>query len=153
MENILENKILELEQENNNLKNKYIQAIADLENYKKAAIKQRMDYIKYKNEDLAKELIKIEDDIFREISNLGLENISKGTKLIYEKFIHILEMNEIKMIPVEKYDKFNVQYMEAVSVVKTNDKNLDNTVNNVIEAGYILKDKVIKYAKVEINQL
>ena len=153
MENILENKILELEQENNNLKNKYIQAIADLENYKKAAIKQRMDYIKYKNEDLAKELIKIEDDIFREISNLGLENISKGTKLIYEKFIHILEKNEIKMIPVEKYDKFNVQYMEAVSVVKTNDKNLDNTVNNVIEAGYILKDKVIKYAKVEINQL
>lgn len=138
-------------------KDKYLRALAELENYRKRAAREREEFIAYANERLLTELLSIVDHF-----ELGLEAASKlkmtkqvknfyeGMKLTVKNFKDFLEKEGlISFSAVGK--KFDPRYHEAVSVAESDDCEPE-TVISEIGKGYMLRDKVIRAAKVVVTK-
>jgi len=138
-------------------KDKYLRALAELENYKKRAQKEREEVLKYANERLVLDLIGILDDFERGLEALrkGLKDkkikeFYRGVELIHNNLIKLLEQEGLKVFSGVG-EPFNPQFHEAVGV-KSSKKHPPNYVVAEVAKGYKLKDKVIRPAKVFVNR-
>ncbi|XCI75500.1 MAG: nucleotide exchange factor GrpE [Flavobacteriales bacterium] len=130
-------------------KDRFIRLFAEFENYKKRIQKERLELFKTAHQDLITNLLPILDDFdrgFQEISQ------SQGMMLIREKFIKILQEKGLKKVDMEKGDDFNTDFHEAITQIPTLAEGLKGKVVDVVEAGYLLEDKVIRHAKVVIGK-
>ncbi|WP_185859385.1 nucleotide exchange factor GrpE [Blattabacterium cuenoti] len=137
----------ELEKE----KNKFLRLFAEFENYKKRIQKERFDIFRAVHEQILIDLIPILDDFERGLKELKKskdELIVKGVSLIQEKLIKILKEKGLNKIKIKKGDDFNTDLHEAISQIPAVTENLKGKIIEIIEAGYILKEKVIRHAKV-----
>ncbi|WP_185877945.1 nucleotide exchange factor GrpE [Blattabacterium cuenoti] len=146
-----ENKILEekLEKE----KDKFLRLFAEFENYKKRIQKEKLDVFSIIHEKIIIDLIPILDDFKRGMKELKKynekeESIMKGILLIQDKFIKILKEKGLNKIKIKKGDEFNTDFHEAITQIPAIKENLKGKIIDIIEDGYILKDKVIRHAKV-----
>lgn len=136
------------------IKDKYLRLYSEFENYKRRTARERIDLIKTANEDLMVALLPILDDFDRakkssenkEATAAALE----GYELIYNKLIKGLEQKGLKNMGVLAGNDFNEEYHEAVAQMPSGD-DLKGKIVDVIEQGYYLGDKVIRYAKVVIG--
>ncbi|MCK4306823.1 nucleotide exchange factor GrpE [candidate division WOR-3 bacterium] len=137
-------------------KDKYLRALAELENYKKRAQKEREEILGYANERLVFELLGILDDFERGLGALKgvkdkkLKEFYRGVELIHNNLVKILEQEGLKSFSGVG-EPFDPRFHEAVGV-KNSKKHPPNYVVVEISKGYKLKDKVIKPAKVLVNQ-
>jgi molecular chaperone GrpE len=122
---------------------------ADFENFKKQSEKQKIDIVKFANEDLIINILDGYEDIKRALEKSKTEEeLRKGVELIYSKLKNTLEKEGLKEIPTkdEKFDPFK---HEALMAENSKDHE-DGEIIEELMKGYTLKDKIIKYSKVKV---
>lgn len=143
------------ETELNEWKDKYIRLSAEFDNYRKRTLKERMELTKYASEDVLKNILPIVDDFERGIKNIeqasDIDALKEGIFLIYNKFRDFLSQNGIKEIEI-KDNEFNTDYHEAITKIPVDDKNMSGKIVDVVQKGYLLNDKVIRFSKVVVGE-
>lgn len=132
-------------------KDRYIRLYAEFENYKKRTAKEKMEFFQYANQDMMVSMLGILDDFERalkEIAKNGNPADLQGVELIYQKFKNRLTEKGLKPMEVNAGDSFNVDFHEAITQIPAPSENLKGKIVDVIETGYTLNDKVIRFAKV-----
>src|SRR5690606_29121321 len=137
-------------------KDKFLRLFAEFENYKRRTGKERMELFATASEDVMKSLLPIMDDFERAISHIGddkeAEALRKGVLLIYQKLINTLEQKGLAEIKIDKGDAFNADNHEAITQIPAPTEDLKGKIIDIIEKGYKLGDKVIRFPKVVIGQ-
>lgn len=153
---VLNKKIEELTEKNKMLEEKILYKDAELINYRKRKDDEVSSMLKYANADIILQILSIVDDLERAISldDAVLDDeVSKflsGVKMIYSRLVKMLNDYEVKEI--EALDKeFNPNYHQAVFTAKGEGKDA-NMVIEVLQKGYIYKDKVIRPSMVKVSE-
>ena len=148
--------ILALNNQINALKEALLRNQAELQNYKRRKEEEAERAMKYKNEEIVKELLPIVDNFERAIKmddNDLSDEVSKflaGFKLIYTNTINILNKFEVKEISAEGIE-FDPNYHHAV-LTEHDDTKPAGVVLEVLQKGYTYKDRVIRPAMVKVNE-
>lgn len=155
-ENVAENVTKELTTEEllAEEKDRYIRLYAEFENYKKRTLKEKMEFAQYANTEMMISMLAVLDDFERaikEIAKNGNEADLKGIELIYQKFKNKLIEKGLKPLEVNAGDDFNVDFHEAITQIPAPTEELKGKIVDVIETGYLLHDRVIRFAKVVIG--
>jgi molecular chaperone GrpE len=132
-------------------KDRYIRLYAEFENYKKRTLKEKMEFAQYANTEMMISMLAVLDDFERaikEIAKNGNEADLKGIELIYQKFKNKLIEKGLKPFEVNAGDDFNVDFHEAITQIPAPTEELKGKIVDVIETGYQLHDRVIRFAKV-----
>jgi molecular chaperone GrpE len=132
-------------------KDRYIRLYAEFENYKKRTSKEKMEFFQYANQDMMVSMLGVLDDFERaikEIAKNGNAADLQGVELIYNKFKNKLTEKGLKPMEVRAGDSFNVDFHEAITQIPAPSDDLKGKIVDVIETGYTLGDKVIRFAKV-----
>ena len=134
---------------------KYIRLAAECDNVRKRTLKEKMDLIANGGEDVIKAIIPVVDDFERAIAALdGKEQVAaecEGVRLIYQKFMDILKSKGVT--PIEALGKpLDVDFHDAVAKVPVEEADKKGTVIYVVQTGYMLKDKVLRFAKVVVGE-
>ena len=138
------------------LKEALLRNQAELQNYKRRKDEETERYLKYKNEELVKELLPIVDNFERAIKmddNDLSDEVSKflsGFKLIYTNTVNILNKYEVTEIKAEGIE-FDATYHHAV-LTEHDDTKPSGVVLEVLQKGYMYKDRVIRPAMVKVNE-
>lgn len=151
--NILKEKILELEKQNAELKDTLLRKVAEFENFKRRNENEQINLIKYAAEPFVKNILSVYDDLERSLIHIdepnNFESTKKGLQLVFEKFTKVLESQGVKKIDA-KGQPFDVHLHEALMQQPVEGVE-PHTVLDVIEPGYIFRDKVIRHAKVIVS--
>ncbi len=141
-----------LEAEIAELKEKYLRLYSDFENFRKRTAKERIELIKTASEDVLKDLIPVVDDFERSIKASDNESdavkIKEGNQLIYHKLVRILESKGLKAMEDLVGKSFNPDTQEAITQIPAPNEELKGSVIDVVEKGYTLGEKVVRFAKV-----
>ncbi|MCR8666133.1 nucleotide exchange factor GrpE [Aestuariibaculum sp. M13] len=141
----------ELKQE----KDKFLRLFAEFENYKKRTSKERIDLFKTASQDVMVSLLPVLDDFDRayvEISKTEEKELLKGVELISNKLKTTLQQKGLEVIEAAQGDAFNADNHEAITQIPAPSEDLKGKIIDVIEKGYKLGDKVIRFPKVVIGQ-
>ena len=149
----LKNQIKSLNEELKDEKDKFLRLFAEFENFRKRTAKERLDLFKSASSELMTALIPVADDMdraFNEFKKSENENLIKGFELIYNKLNDTLKANGLTVIIVNKGDVFDSEKHEAITQIKATDKKMVGKVVDVIETGYSLGEKILRYPKVVV---
>ncbi|MAR43930.1 MAG: nucleotide exchange factor GrpE [Flavobacteriaceae bacterium] len=152
--NKVENQINDLKTELKEEEDKYLRLFAEFENYKKRTTKERIELYKTAGQEVIGSLLPVLDDFSRAIKeSKKMKNSSDfiGLELIYNKLNDILKTNGLLDLEVHKGDSFDPDLHEAISQIKT-DKKDSGKIIDIIEKGYKLGDKIIRFPKVVVGQ-
>lgn len=141
----------ELEKE----KDKFLRLFAEFENFKRRTAKERIELFKTANQDVLMALLPVMDDFDRalaEISKSGDESLLKGVELIFEKLRTTLTSKGLEVVEVRTGDAFNADFAEAITQIPAPSDELKGKIVDVLEKGYKLGDKIIRFPKVVIGQ-
>ena len=135
-------------------KDKYLRLYSEFENFRRRTAKERLDLIGSASADLMTDLLPVLDDFERarganESSNSNVER--EGMNLIYQKLLKELKNKGLKPMEDLEGKSFDAEIHEAISQIPAPKKKLKNRIVHVVEKGYYLNDKVIRYAKVVIG--
>lgn len=137
------------------LKDKYLRAVAEFENYKKRTLKEKTELILNGGEKAITAILPILDDMERAVANAGkaddLKAVEEGWELIFKKLKGILESMGVKQIETADAD-FDVDFHEAVAMVPGMGDDKKGKVIDCMQTGYMLNEKVIRHAKVAVGQ-
>ncbi|GFR75520.1 protein GrpE [Elysia marginata] len=134
-------------------KDKFIRLFAEFENYKKRTSKEHIDLIDSAGKDVILSFLPILDDFERAMQQMkGGENntLFQGVELIYNKFFETLKIKGLKVIEVEKESEFDSEIHEAISQVPSPNEKMKGKIIDVVEKGYKVGEKTIRYPKVVI---
>ncbi len=144
-----------LVKENQELKEKYLRLYSEFDNYRRRTAKERLELIKTASEDVLKDLITVVDDFeraFKAEESKGHEaNDQEGNRLIYQKLVKIMESKGLKPMNDLHGKPFDAETQEAITQIPAPTEDLKGKVVDVVEKGYTLGDKVVRYAKVVIG--
>lgn len=153
--NKTEEKIKKPEESFNELNDKYLRLRAEFDNYKKRTLKERMELIKNAGEDTIINFLPIMDNIDRAKKSIDdakdIEAIKEGINLIYKHIFDFLTERGIKEIEAAG-KTFDTDLHEALTKIPAPSKDMKGKVVDVIEKGYKLKDKVLRFAKVVVGE-
>ena len=136
-------------------KDKFLRLFAEFENYKRRTAKERIELFSTASEEVMISLLPILDDFDRasaEIEKDKDNEIFKGVLLIKNKLFDSLKSKGLALIEVNKGDEFNADNHEAVTQIAAPTKEMEGKIIDVIEKGYKLGEKVIRYPKVVIGK-
>lgn len=146
---------INLEDQLNLEKDKFLRLFAEFENYKRRTAKERIELFSTASEEVMISLLPILDDFDRasvEIEKDKENETLKGVLLIKSKLFDSLKSKGLNMIEIKKGDEFNADDHEAVTQIPAPSKDLQGKIIDVIEQGYKLGEKVIRYPKVVIGK-
>lgn len=134
-------------------KDKYLRLYADFDNYKRRTSKEKLEMIQSANEQLIIALLPIADDFDRAEKSYKDRNDkeAEGFLLIQNKFKKTLEQFGVKPMGTTTGSDFNADFHEAITQIPASDEKLKGKVVDVIEKGYLLNDKVVRFAKVVVG--
>ncbi|NRD19602.1 nucleotide exchange factor GrpE [Winogradskyella eckloniae] len=137
-------------------KDKFMRLFAEFENYKKRTTKERIELFKTASQDVMVSMLPVLDDFERALMHIEddkeAEELRKGVLLIYNKLVNTLEQKGLSKIEVNKGDTFNADDHEAITQIPAPSDDLKGKIIDVVEHGYKLGDKVIRFPKVVIGQ-
>ena len=143
-----------LNTEHSALHDKFVRLHAEFDNFRKRTAKECMDLLMSAGADTLKSILPVLDDMERAIAhNAEVDDINvvkQGFELIHQKFANILLAHGLKVMHA-KGEPFNPDIYEAISKVPAPSPKLKGMVIDVVENGYMLNDKVIRYAKVVVG--
>ena len=143
-----------LELELSKEKDKFLRLFAEFENYKKRTSKERMDLFKTANQEVLQAMLPILDDFDRALVEIGKSEddaLLQGVSLIHEKFKSTLLSKGLEEVEVRAGDAFNADYAEAITQIPAASEALKGKIVDVLEKGYKLGDKIIRFPKVVIG--
>ena len=136
-------------------KDKFLRLFAEFENYKRRTAKERIELFSTASEEVMVSLLPILDDFDRASAEIEKDNdneIFKGVLLIKNKLFDSLKSKGLALIEVNKGDEFSADDHEAVTQIPAPSKKMEGKIIDVIEKGYKLGEKVIRYPKVVIGK-
>ena len=144
-----------IEQKLAEIQDKYIRLSAEFDNYRKRTLKEKMELTRLAGEDILKNLLPVLDDFERAVKSVSetdnIDAVRAGIDLIYTKLRDFLTSNGIKEIEAQKKD-FDADLHEAITKIPVADQEMKGKVVDVVEKGYYLHDKIIRYAKVVVGE-
>ena len=150
-----EDEFTKLQKEVEEAKDKYIRLFSEFENFRRRTARERLDLIQTSTENLMVELLPVLDDFNRAKESLkeggDMKSVEQGLALIENKLKRSLEMKGLKAMQVKQGDDFNPELHEGVSQIPAPKKKWKGKVVDIIEDGYFLGEKVIRFAKVVIG--
>ena len=154
-------KDLDIDIENNEVddlqkeKDKFLRLFAEFENYKKRTTKERIELFSTASQELMTSLLPVLDDFDRanqEIIKNKENELYKGVSLIQNKLFDTLKSKGLKEVEVSSGDSFNADDHEAVTQITAPNDKMKGKIIDIIEKGYKLGEKVIRYPKVVIGK-
>jgi molecular chaperone GrpE len=148
-----DSELIKLQSQVNESKDKYLRLYSEFENFRRRTAKEKLEMIQSANEQLLKALLPVADDFERAEKSFREKNDkdSEGFTLIQNKFKKTLEQFGIKAMDLQAGADFNADTQEAITQIPAPDPSLKGKVVDVIEKGYLLNDKVVRYAKVVVG--
>jgi len=137
------------------ISDKHLRLQAEFDNFRRRTIKEKAELIKSGGESVLVSILPVIDDFERALESL--KNVAdddagkQGTLLIYNKFREFLKQNNVKEIEAQNQE-FYVDLHEAITKIPAPDEKLKGKVVDVVQKGYLLNDKVIRFAKVVIGE-
>jgi molecular chaperone GrpE len=136
-------------------KDKYLRLSAEFDNYRKRTLKEKIELSRIGGEDVLKGLLPVVDDFERGLKNVeqakDMEAVKEGMNLIYGKFKEFLNQKGLKEIEAVNVD-FNTDFHEAITKIPVEDKAMSGKVIDVVQKGYTIDDKIIRYSKVVVGE-
>lgn len=135
------------------LKDKYLRTLAEFDNYKKRTLKEKTELILNGSEKTVVAILPVLDDFERALKDKSEDPkaIREGVKMIFNKFVKVLEGLGVKKIDTDGKD-FSTDYHEAVAMVPGMGDDKKGKVIDCVQTGYTLNEKVIRHAKVAVGQ-
>ena len=149
----LKDQVKSLNENLNDEKDKFLRLFAEFENFRKRTAKERLDLFKTASSELMSALLPITDDMYRALNEFKKsenDDLIKGFELIYNKFHDILKSNGLSVIEVKIGDVFDSEKHEAITQIKETDKKMVGKIVDVVETGYLLGEKILRYPKVVV---
>jgi molecular chaperone GrpE len=145
----------QLQQQIDELNDKYLRLYSEFDNYRRRTIKERIELSKTASTEIISELLPVLDDFERAIKSAtdikDCDAVKEGVTLIFNKFKGIMEKKGVKAIETIGQE-FNTDFHEAITYIPAPSEDLKNKIVDELEKGYLLGDKVIRYSKVVIGQ-
>lgn len=155
VEEVEEPKAPTVEDKFNELNDKYLRLHAEFDNYRKRTNKEKVDIINTANAGMMRDLLSVVDDLHRANANNqnsdDIDSVKEGFNLIFNKLNSVLEAKGLTEMKAEG-EVFDSEIHEALANVPAPNKKMKGKVIEAIEKGYLLNDKVIRYAKVVVGQ-
>ncbi len=151
---LMEQKVEAAEQKAAEATDKYVRMAAEFDNFRRRTAKERIELISTAGEDVIKGLLPILDDCERALQVLKNSTDSaaaiEGTELIYNKMMTFLKGRGLAVIEA-KDKELDTEFHEAVAQFPVEDNDKKNKIIDVVQQGYTLNGKVIRYAKVVVG--
>jgi len=149
------NPIEQIQAQLDEMKDKYVRLSAEFDNYRKRSLREKMDLTKYASEDVLQSILPLYDDFERAMKSwdvsTDIDAVKQGLHLIYNKFYDFLKtkgISEIEAIGKE----LNTDIHEAITKTPVQDDAMKGKIVDVVQKGYMLNDKVIRFSKVVIGE-
>ncbi|WP_367771646.1 nucleotide exchange factor GrpE [Flavobacterium sp. WC2421] len=136
-------------------KDKYLRLFAEFENYKRRTTKERIELFKTANQEVLLAMLPVLDDFDRaviEIAKSDDELMMKGVELIHEKLKSTLVAKGLEQVDLKAGDAFDADFAEAITQIPAPNDKMKGKIVDVLEKGYKLGDKIIRFPKVVIGQ-
>ncbi len=150
----LEKKLEEANEKYNEINDKYLRLYSEFDNYRKRTNKERLDLLKSASQEVIIDMLPVLDDFDRALKAMDDQGVDAETKmgleLIYNKFNSVLTQKGLE--PMNSIGKdFDTDYHEAITNIPAPSDDLVGKVVDVIERGYLLNGKIIRFAKVVVG--
>lgn len=136
-------------------KDKFLRLFAEFENYKRRTTKERIELFKTANQEVLIAMLPVLDDFDRaiiEIAKSEDEVLTKGVELIHEKLKNTLVAKGLEVVDIKAGDTFDADFAEAITQIPAASEKMKGKIVDVLEKGYKLGDKIIRFPKVVIGQ-
>ena len=147
--------IVELKQENGELKDKYLRLFAEFDNYKKRTVREKLDLMRNAAQDTLSELLPVLDDFDRAKLNAedtkSDESLSEGILMVYNKLYSTLNGFGLKAMESTN-EVFDPELHMALTEIPAASEEMKGKVVDTIDKGYYLNDKIIRHAKVVVGR-
>ena len=142
------------EQEDTDWQDKYLRLYAEFDNFRKRTMRERGDLIRNASMDVLEKMLPVLDDFDRAAADGSedVEAVREGRNLIHTKMRQLLEAQGLAKMDVNQGDAFDVELHEAITNIPAPTPELAGKVVDVVEPGYKLNDKIMRYAKVVVGQ-
>ncbi len=143
--------LIALKEKNEALNDKYLRLFSDFDNFRKRTMKERIELSSTASKDLITDLLPVIDDFERAMSSLEA-NIPahEGINLIYNKIVKTLKQKGLEEIEAQG-QAFDTDYHEALTNIPAPSDELKGKVVDVVQKGYTLGGKVIRFARVVVG--
>jgi molecular chaperone GrpE len=129
---------------------KYVRAVAELDNYRKRAVREKADAIKYGNESLLRDILPLVDNVDRALEHAGTSDdfaaFKKGLKMLHEQLLCCLKKHGVEVVDTAGKD-FDPNVHEAMLQVESDEHEASKVVSE-FERGYLLNGRLLRPAKV-----
>ena len=136
-------------------KDKYLRLSAEFDNYRKRTLREKTELMQTAGESLLNNILPLADDFERGLDTVDLaediEAVKEGMKLIYNKLKDFLSSNGVKEISAMN-ETFDADRHEAVTNIPAPSEDLKGKVVDVIQKGYTLHEKIMRYPKVIVGE-
>ncbi|HQZ24313.1 MAG TPA: nucleotide exchange factor GrpE [Flavobacterium sp.] len=135
-------------------KDKFLRLFAEFENYKRRTARERIELFKTANQDVLLALLPVLDDFDRALSEIKKTDdniLIQGVELIQEKLKNTLVSKGLEQVDVKAGDAFDADFAEAITQIPAPSPKMKGKIVDVIEKGYKLGDKIIRFPKVVIG--
>lgn len=150
----LKEEIEMLNQKNEELKDKYLRLVAEYDNFRKRTAKEKIELRDAAKSSVILDFIPVVDDMDRAMQHLGevkdVEAIVEGIKLIYAKFTDFLKSQGVEEIVAKDMD-FDTDLHEAITKFPVDDDKKGKVID-VVQKGYKVNDKVVRFSKVVVGE-
>lgn len=150
----LEKKVAELEEKTAKEKDSYIRLMAEFDNYRRRTAQEKLELVSMASTDTIKGLLPILDDCERALKVLlesdDSDAAKEGTELIFSKLMGYLKSKGLAVIEAMN-QPFDTDLHEAVAQFPVQDEEQKGKVFDVVQTGYTLNGKVIRFAKVVVG--
>jgi len=137
------------------MKDKFVRLMAEFENFRRRTAKERLELIKTAAEDVMTDLLPVLDDMDRASQSMesakDIEAVAQGLELVFHKLKSVTIQKGLKPMETKAGDEFDSDFHEAVTQIPAPSEELKGKIVDVIEKGYTLNEKVIRFAKVVIG--
>lgn len=128
---------------------KYIRLSAEFDNYRKRTSREKLELITLAGADVLKAMLSTADDFDRALLHITNEVDRQGVELIYNKFLATLKSNGVEVMDLNG-KPFDVDFAEAIAKMPASNGEQSGTVMEMAEKGYMIRDKVLRFAKVVV---
>ncbi|HKL38668.1 MAG TPA: nucleotide exchange factor GrpE [Bacteroidales bacterium] len=137
------------------LQDRYLRLQAEYDNYRKRTLREKMELTRSAGEDILKGLLPVMDDFERGLQSIdeaeNAEALKDGVHLIYGKFQEFLRQQGVKAMESQDQE-FDTDKHEAISKIPAPSEDMKGKVVDVVQTGYYLNDKVLRFAKVVVGE-
>ncbi len=137
------------------LNDKYIRLLAEFDNFKRRTAKERIELFKVANQETLKAMIVVLDDFDRAQKSMDsasdIDALKEGLKLVHHKLKSTLQAQGLAEMENSIGKVFDTDQHEAVTNIPAPNEEMKGKVVDELEKGYLLNDKVIRFAKVVVG--